>query len=116
VAKYQVSEVVASFETPNSEPRGPQGWSFSIISDPVDEGAPHGGLLEAIAAANPDMLLALKDLDSSGWYLEGTIEWGAATLVVWCETQEGFLYVWCLERDPIEFMRRQAILHAPCWF
>jgi hypothetical protein len=112
VAKYEVGPIKASYKTPNWHPEGPQGWSFSVTSDPVDGGAPHRRLLDAISAAHPHMALNVEDADSSGYYLEGSILWQGAEIVIWAEALEGFLYIWSLEREPIEAIHTEAGIQA----
>jgi hypothetical protein len=114
---YEVCELEESYKSGTDFiPVGPRGWSFVVSSEPIDEGAPHRLLLEAIHTFLPGMTVELRNADGSGNYLEGEANLGGMTANIWSELLEGTLVFWSVDRGIIETLRVAAIQLAPALF
>jgi hypothetical protein len=110
---YEVTSIEASHKSPNtSQPEGPVGWIFSIVSDPVDGGAPHRLLVERLAAALPTSRLTFP-FNTDKYYFEALILWENAEVAIWAELLEGFIQFWSLKEEIIERLRSECLRLVP---
>ncbi len=114
MAGYDITPIEASHKTPNTrQPDGPLGWSFSVVSGPVDGGSPFKLLVERLTTTLPTSRLTFPWVDGSENYFEALIVWEGGEVVLWAEILEAFLYVWSLERETLERLRSECLRVVP---
>jgi hypothetical protein len=107
MAAYTIDHTKASLKGGN---HGPNGWSFTLLSELAGEDAPYRGTLEAFARSHPHALVALPTWERDEDCVEGTLLWDGQPVEIYFEAMVlSFLTFWSSDRAVIESLKTEFL-------